>query len=170
MTYKEIIKADRKRQPGGRLSLFQKTLRRAQSCTNPIMYKLLKSLAIHVGRRNALEIFPETSIGEGFYIGHPYCITINPGVTIGKNCNIHRGALIGKENREKRCGCPKIGNNVWIGINAVIVGNINIGDDVMIAPGAFVNCDVQSHSIVFGNPCQIKHRDNATEQYINNQV
>ena len=48
--------------------------------------------------------------------------------------------------------------------------NIKIGDDVLIAPNSYVNCDIPSHSIVFGNPCVIKHRDNATEDYVNNRV
>lgn len=52
-------------------------------------------------------------------------------------------------------------------INAAIVGNITIRDDVLIAPNSYVNCDVYSHSIVFGNTCIIKHRENATEGYIN---
>lgn len=67
-----------------------------------------------------------------------------------------------------RKGVPKIDNKVWIGINACIVGNVTIGDDVLIAPNSYVNCDVPSHSVVFGNPCFIKHRDNAAEGYINN--
>lgn len=69
-----------------------------------------------------------------------------------------------------RRGAPVIGNEVWIGINAVIVGKVTIGDDVLIAPNSYVNCDVPSHSIVFGNPCIIKHRENATEGYINRKV
>lgn len=69
-----------------------------------------------------------------------------------------------------RQGTPVIGNEVWIGINAAIVGNVTIGDDVLIAPNSYVNCDVSSHSIVFGNPCIIKHRENATEGYINRKV
>lgn len=69
-----------------------------------------------------------------------------------------------------RQGAPVIGNEVWIGINAAIVGKITIGDDVLIAPNSYVNCDVPSHSIVFGNPCIIKHRENATEGYINRKV
>lgn len=77
---------------------------------------------------------------------------------------------IGQENRGNRKGVPTIGNNVWIGINAIIVGNISIGDDVTIGPGAYVNCDVPSHSIAIGNPCVIHHRDNATEHYIDNPV
>lgn len=69
-----------------------------------------------------------------------------------------------------RQGTLVIGNEVWIGINAAIVGNVTIGDDVLIAPNSYVNCDVPSHSIVFGNPCITKHRENATEGYINRKV
>lgn len=59
------------------------------------------------------------------------------------------------------------GNKVWIGVNSTIVGNIKIGDNVLIAPNSFVNCNVPSNSIVIGNPCFIKHNDKATEGYIN---
>lgn len=69
-----------------------------------------------------------------------------------------------------RQGTPVIGNEVWIGINAAVVGNVTIADDVLIAPNSYVNCDVPSHSIVFDNPCIIKHRENATEGYINRKV
>ena len=55
---------------------------------------------------------------------------------------------------------------MWIGAGAVVVGKIMIGDDVLIAPNSFVNCDVPSHSIVLGNPCKIVYRENATEGYI----
>ena len=47
---------------------------------------------------------------------------------------------------------------------------VKIGNDVLIAPNTFVNIDIPDHSIVFGNPCIIKHKDNATEGYINNIV
>lgn len=52
--------------------------------------------------------------------------------------------------------------HIYIGVDGPV------GDDVLIAPNSYVNCDVPSHSIVFGNPCIIKHKDNATEGYINN--
>lgn len=119
-------------------------------------------------QKHGLELFSSLKIGKGFYIGHPYNITINAETVIGENCNVHKGVLIGRENRGKRKGTPVIGNNVWIGVNAAIVGNITIGDDVLIAPNAYVNCDIPSHSVVFGNPCVIRHCDNATESYINN--
>ena len=69
-----------------------------------------------------------------------------------------------------RKGTPVIGDNVWIGINSAIVGAVHIGNDVLIAPNSYVNCDVPNHSVVIGNPCVIKHRDNATEGYINRTV
>lgn len=104
------------------------------------------------------------------YIGHAYCITINANAQLGRNCNIHKGVTIGQENRGERKGCPTIGDEVWIGINTTIVGNIKIGNDVLIAPNLYVNCDIPDHSVVFGNPCIIKHKENATEGYINNKA
>lgn len=41
-----------------------------------------------------------------------------------------------------------------------------IGDDVMIAPNTFVNCDIPSHSVVIGNLCKVFSKDNATKQYV----
>lgn len=115
---------------------------------------------------NMIEISYTTKIDGGLYIGHPYCITINPKAIIGKNCNIHKGVTIGQENRGKRKGTPIIGDSVWIGVNATIVGNVKIGDDVLIAPNSYVNVDIPSHSVVFGNPCIIKHKENATNEYV----
>lgn len=116
------------------------------------------------------QISYKTNIGEGFYIGHAMGIIINPETVIGKNVNIAQGVTIGQENRGKRKGTPTIGNKVWIGANAVIVGKISIGDDVLIAPNAYVNFDVPSHSIVLGNPAKIIHKENATQEYINRTI
>ena len=61
---------------------------------------------------------------------------------------------------------PFIGNRLAIGITATVIGNITIGDDVMIAPNSFVNFNVPSHSIVIGNPGVIHHKEKATVGYI----
>lgn len=121
-------------------------------------------------RKYGLECSPNVSIGKGLFLGHPYNITIGDGVLIGNNLNIHKGATIGVENRGKRMGAPIIGNRVYIGINAVVIGKITIGDDVMICPGAYVNFDVPSHSVVLGNPGVVHRKDNATDLYIRNCV
>lgn len=123
-----------------------------------------------IKRMTHISIGYNTEIGEGFYIGHTGRVIINGAAQLGKNVNIATGVTIGQENRGQRKGCPIIGNSVWIGTNAVIVGKITIGDDVLIAPLSFVNFDVPSHSIVIGNPAKIIPSKNATIDYINNVV
>ena len=84
--------------------------------------------------------------------------------------NISTGVTIGAENRGKRKGAPVFDGDCWIGANAVIVGKVHIGEDVMIAPLSFVNFDVPAHSIVVGNPAKIIHKEDATRDYICNRV
>lgn len=120
-------------------------------------------------RKYGLEILSE-NIGQGLYIGHAHNINVHPYTVIGKNCNLNKGCTIGRENRGKRNGAPTLGDNVWVGTNAVICGKIKIGSDVMIAPNSFVNFDVPDHSVVVGNPGRIFHRDYATEGYITNTI
>lgn len=121
-------------------------------------------------RMTHIQISPSTKIGPGFYIGHLGRVVIHPHVIIGKNCNVATGVTIGKEIRGKRSGVPTLGDNVWIGTNAVIVGNITIGNDVLIAPLSFVNFNVPDHSIVVGNPATIHYSDCATLGYIQNPI
>lgn len=128
---------------------------------------LTRFLLYRMTRRFGLEISVGAHIGEGLYLGHPYQITVAEGTQIGNNVNLHKGCTIGREKRGKRAGVPRIGNRVYVGIGSVIVGNITIGDDVLIAPNSFINFDVPSHSIVIGNPAVIHHRDEATEGYVN---
>lgn len=112
------------------------------------------------------QINAEADIGPGFYMGHRGTVIINGASSIGANVNVMPGVNIGQENRGKRQGVPVIGNKVWIGTNAVIVGKIRIGNNVLIAPNAYVNFDVPSNSIVIGNPARIIHNEKATEGYI----
>jgi len=63
-------------------------------------------------------------------------------------------------------GYPTIGDNVWLGTGVVIVGNVNIGSNVLIAPNTFVNFDVPDHSMVIGNPARIIKKENPAEGYI----
>lgn len=159
-----MYKTDKQRK--GSLPLYQYWYRKTQNNPNrfnKVIYRMMQFL-YHV------EIPYQARIGRGLYIGHPYNITINPNAIIGENCNIHKGITIGQENRGKRKGTPHLGDRVWIGINSTIVGGVKIGNDVLIAPNTFVNVDVPSHSVVFGNPCVIKAKSNATDGYINNVV
>lgn len=121
-----------------------------------------------MSRKFGYQIPFSTKIGGGFYIGHFGTIVINHKVEIGRNCNIAHSVTIGMANRGKLKGVPIIGDQVWIGTGVVIVGNINIGSNVLIAPNSYVNIDVPSNSIVMGNPAKIIRNDDPTEGYIMN--
>lgn len=129
-----------------------------------------KILCYRYSRKYGLEISPSAKIGKGLYLGHPYNITVGSDCIIGENVNLHKGCTIGTSVGIGKIGSPIIGSQVYIGINATLVGKIVIGDDVVIAPGAFVNFDLPSHSVVVGNPGSIHHKENATYGYINNRV
>ena len=140
--------------------------RLTRSCKSEVSRKIVRQFLMSVERRYGLEIPDTVEIGEGLYIGHPYGITINPGVKMGNNIAIHKGVTLGRENRGKREGAPVVGDNVWFGINSTVVGRIKIGNDVLIAPNAYINMDVPAHSIVVGNPCKVIRAENATEGYL----
>ena len=139
--------------------------RTSQNCKSNLKRLFCEYKLYRLSRKFGIEIKTSTNIGPGFVMGHPYNITINPAATLGSNINIMKGATIGISSGKKP-GVPTIGNCVYIGINATIIGGITIGDDVLIAPNTFVNQDIPSHSIVIGNPCTIIPRENATSQYI----
>lgn len=114
------------------------------------------------------EISSEAIIGEGFYLtAHCGPVIIGP-VKIGKNCNIGHSVTIGRAYKNGETGRPTIDDYVWIGAGVVLVGNIRIGRNVLIAPNSYVNFDVPDNSLIIGNPGKIIRKDNPTEYYINN--
>ena len=141
-------------------------LRNAQYAKLGIVRVLCKVFLRITSYITNIQIPVETTIGEGLYIGHWGTIIINPETRIGKNFNIYPGCLIGYA-LGKKTGVPVIGNNVSMRCNSIIVGGVNIGDNVLIAPGAFVNFDVPDNCIVIGNPGKIIERQSSpTEKYI----
>lgn len=154
--------------PGFRFSFF---LRKAAQSSKFLPIKLFYQLFHrHYMFKYGFQIPVSTSIDEGLYIGHFGTVVVNKNAQIGKNCNISHGVTIGRAYRGKSSGSPVIGNSVWIGTGAVIVGNIKIGDNVLIAPNSYVNFDVPGNSIVIGNPAKIIFNVNATDGYLNNKV
>lgn len=109
-----------------------------------------------------------TDIGEGFYIGHFGGIIINSNVVIGKNVNLSHGVTIGK-GWGRGTGCPTIGDEVYIGPNSTIVGEITVGSNAAIGANAFVNKDVKSGSTVGGVPAKMISQKGSCD-YIHNIV
>ena len=137
--------------PGYRYGYF---LRHTQNANNFISRCFWAIMLRHCMLKTGIQIPYQTKIGEGLMFAHWGTIVVNPAVQIGKNFQIAHGCLIGNA-KGKHKGVPIIGNNVQMKANSIIVGGVRVGDNVMIAPGAFVNFDVPDNSIVIGNPGKI---------------
>lgn len=92
---------------------------------------------------------PENTCGPGLNIYAYGFIIVNPRAKIGKNCTIYPGVVIGGKVEN---GYPIIGDNVFIGASAKILGGISIGDNAYIAPNAVVVKDVPANHVVGGVP------------------
>jgi acetyltransferase-like isoleucine patch superfamily enzyme len=85
-------------------------------------------------------IIGDPDIGENSWLGHFTILDGSQGLTIGKNCSIASGVHIYThsthelvtEGKEKLVGSVKIGSNVAIGANSVIMYDVTIGDNVCI--------------------------------------
>lgn len=115
------------------------------------------------------DISYRTQIGKGFYIGHFGSIVIHGDAVIGENCNISQGMTIGVSNYGKKKGVPTIGNNVFIGPNAGVFGNITIGNNVTIGANAVVTENIIDGKTVLPSKMTIIDKD-LSEFYIHNKI
>lgn len=88
-------------------------------------------------------------IGKGLVYHHPWCTRLSG--TIGDNFTCIQCTTIGK----KYGHCPRIGNNVQLGCNVVIVGDVTVGDNVIVGAGSVVVKDVPSNVVVGGVPSKV---------------
>jgi serine O-acetyltransferase len=119
-----------------------------------LIYRVLfKMVQIVTG----IELPCEVEIGRNFIIDHFGGIVISGYTKFGDNCRIRNGVVIGLRHvQDKRA--PVIGNNVDIGAGAKLLGPIRIGDNVLIGANAVVMVDVPDNSIAVGVPAIVKPR------------
>lgn len=130
-----------------------------------LLGKIAKFLHLWMARSRGCEITYSEKIQGGLAFAHAYAITVNVGVRTGQNVILFKGCTLGGIRSGVRRGTPILGNNVVVGLNATVCGGVTIGDDVFIAPGAFVNFDVPDHSVVIGNPGIVHRKVGATRDY-----
>lgn len=107
-----------------------------------------------------------THIGPGLFIGHFGGIVVNDSVVIGRNCNLSHGVTIGQKNRGRFKGCPRIGDRVYIGPGAAIIGSVSVGSDVAIGANAVVVDHAPDNAVVVGNPAYVVSA-RGSEGYVN---
>jgi putative colanic acid biosynthesis acetyltransferase WcaB len=100
-----------------------------------------------------IEIPYNTKIDAGLMIYHGFGIVINKQSIIGKNVKIRQNTTIG--NSKNGGKSPIIEDNVDIGANCVIIGEIIIGNHSIIGAGSVINKSIPPFSVVVGNPFRI---------------
>jgi serine O-acetyltransferase len=118
--------------------------------------RLISQISRHF---TGIEIHPGAQIGEGFFIDHGMGVVIGETAIIGDNVLLYQGVTLGGTGLEKGKRHPTIGNNVVIGTGAKVLGNITIGDNSYIGANAVVIKDVPPNSTVVGVPGRITKQD-----------
>ena len=109
----------------------------------------------HTRKRYGIEIHPAATIGRRFLIDHGMGTVIGQTAIIGDDCLLYQGVTLGMTGHHGGKRHPTLGNNVMIGANATVLGNIHIGDNVKVGAGAVVVHDVPSDVTVAGVPATI---------------
>jgi serine O-acetyltransferase len=132
------------------------------SCSTPLINVIFKFIYIFLNKAIVeillgLYIPAQCQIGGGLYLAGFLGLVINPNVKIGENCTIGHGVVIGTAG-DGTPRAPEIGDNVYIGAGAVLLGGIKIGDNVRIGANSVVIHDVPSDVTVAGVPSKIVRR------------
>jgi serine O-acetyltransferase len=97
-------------------------------------------------------------IGPAFWVGHFGGVEVT-NCRLGSGCSVGQQTKIGTQSNSPG---PQIGDGVWIGAHAKILGPVLVGDGATIAPGARVIKDVPNDALVMGDPARVvlRHYDN----------
>ena len=125
-------------------------LRRACSA----IYKLLY---FFVRIATGIELPCEVPVGRNFRIEHQSAIVVSGHASFGDDCVIRQGVTLGLRHSDEPCA-PQLGHRVSIGAGAKLLGAIRVGNDVEIGANAVVLCDVPDNSIAVGIPARVLPR------------
>jgi serine O-acetyltransferase len=123
-------------------------LRKCFSFIYKVKFKLIQIIT-------GIELPCEVEVGRNFVIDHFGGVIISGYAKFGDNCRIRNGVVVGLR-RVKEKSAPIIGNNVDIGAGAKLLGPIRIGDNVLIGANAVVISDVPDNSIAVGVPAVVR--------------
>lgn len=110
----------------------------------------------------ASELPAQAFVGVGLCMPHISSMIVTPFAAIGSNCKLHQQITIGIDEYKSVTKGPSIGDRVFIGAGAKIIGPICIGNDVIIGANAVVTKDVPSNVTVVGANKIIKSELNSS--------
>jgi serine O-acetyltransferase len=101
---------------------------------------------------NGCVIGVKASFGPGFVLVHPIGVVINSAVRGGSNISLESGVVIG----DNRGGVPVLGDDVFVGSGAKIIGGLRLGDGARVGANAVVLHDVPAGSTAVGIPARCR--------------
>ena len=122
---------------------------------NLLLFALCRFFLKHYSYKFGFDISYRADIGPGFSITHFGHIIIRTASKIGKNCWVCPGLIIGKKGFQDDTGMATIGDNVEIGVDVIILGNVTIGNNVTIGANSVIVKDVPDNCVVAGVPGKI---------------
>ena len=122
----------------------------------PLLPRMLSQYAKFV---TGIEIHPAAQIGKGLFIDHGMGVVIGETAIIGDDVTLFQGVTLGGTGKEKGKRHPTLGSNIVVGAGAKILGNINIGDNSYVGANAVVIKDVPPNSTVVGVPGRVTRQD-----------
>ncbi len=134
-----------------------------------IVFPFLKWRLLHSRYKYGIAIAERTTVGPGLFINRFGGIYVHHDVVIGCNVNITHGTMLGYMNRGAREGSPIIGNEVFFGSGAKVIGKVRVGDDAAIGVNAVVTKDVPDNGVAVGLPAKVIGTD-GSEGYINRKA
>ena len=119
-------------------------------------FRFLSRFLSQMGRwLTGIEIHPGATIGKGIFIDHGMGVVIGETSVLGNNVTLFQGVTLGGTGKEHGKRHPTIGNHVVIGAGAKILGGIRVGDNVKIGANSVVLKSIPSNSTVIGVPARI---------------
>jgi len=88
-------------------------------------------------------------------MGHPFNIVVNDGAIFGRNCTLFHHVTLAGQRFGARAGAPRLGDDVIVFPNSVIVGKVTIGDRSVIGAGSVVVSNIPPDSVAAGNPARV---------------
>lgn len=104
-----------------------------------------------------------TKVGNGLVLGYGgLAIVIHKDSVIGDDCHIDQCVTIG--GKGTRVGVPTLGDRVYVGAGAKLLGDISIGDDAVIGANAVVLSNIPAGSVAVGVPARIVNQEGSDAQ------
>lgn len=118
----------------------------------PFLPRVISQLARWL---TGIEIHPAAKIGTSFFIDHGMGVVIGETAEIGDYVTLFQGVTLGGTGKEHGKRHPTLGNHVVVGAGAKILGGIKVGDNVKIGANSVVLKSVPANSTVTGVPARI---------------